>query len=157
MKRDVFWKLCNLLQKKLSPEYDNPLLTNHIPNGRIDHSIHISSALRYLAGGQAMDIALVHGVSHSKVFDSLWLVVDTINQEPELSITFPESHAEQLQLADEFRRKISAGFSNCMGAIDGMLVWIHKPSKQDVKVMKCGEAKFFCGRKKIWFEYASRM
>jgi hypothetical protein len=47
--------------------------------------------LQYLAGGQAMDVALVHGVSHNEVFTSLWLVADAINQQPELSINFPES------------------------------------------------------------------
>jgi hypothetical protein len=55
---------------------------------------------------------------HGKVFESLWLVVDAINQQPELSITFPESHAEQLKLAEEFRLKSQAGFASCMGAID---------------------------------------
>jgi hypothetical protein len=104
-----------------------------------------------------MDIALVHGVSHSKVFDSLWLVVDAINKEPELAILFPESHATQLELAGEFKKKIQAGFSNCMGAIDGILIWIHKPSKQDTMIMKCGPAKFFCSRKKIWVEHAGSL
>jgi hypothetical protein len=72
-----------------------------------------------------MDIALVHGVSHSVVFECLWLVIDAINQHPELNITFPESHAEQLQLADDFRRKSQAGFTKCMRVVDGILIWIH--------------------------------
>jgi hypothetical protein len=138
MKRHVFYNLCALLRTQLEPDYDDPLLINHIPNGRIDHTIPIGIALRYLAGGQAMDIALFHGVSHSVVLESLWLVVDAINQQPELSINFPVSHAEQLQLANDFRSKSTAGFNSCMGAIDGMLVWIHKPSKQDVNLTKCG-------------------
>jgi DDE superfamily endonuclease len=29
-----------------------------------------------------------------------------------------------------------------------MLLWIHKLSKQDVKLTNCGEVKIFCGRKK---------
>jgi DDE superfamily endonuclease len=87
-------------------------------------------------------------VSHSVFFESLWLVIDAINQHPELNITFPESQAQQLELADEFRHKSQAGFTNCMGAIDGILIWIHTPSKQDVRITKCGEAKFFCGQKK---------
>jgi hypothetical protein len=44
--------------------------------------------------------------------------------------------------------KSTAGFTNCMGAIDGMLVWIYKPLKHDVKLTKSGKAKFFCERKK---------
>jgi hypothetical protein len=73
-----------------------------------------------------MDIALVHGVSHAELFESLWLVVDAINQHPELSINFPESHDEQLQLSNDVHSQ--AGFTRCMGAIDGLLVWINKPS-----------------------------
>jgi hypothetical protein len=100
---------------------------NRIPNGRIGHTVWISIASQYLAGGQAMDIALVHGVSNAEVFDSIWLVVDAINQHPELSINFPVSHDEQLQLANDFHSKNQAGFTRFMGAIDGLLVWIHKP------------------------------
>jgi hypothetical protein len=152
MKRHVFWNLCSLLREQVEPEYDDPLLIN-----RIHHTICISIALRYLAGGQAMDIALVHGVSHSTVFESLWLVVDAINQQSELTINFPEYHDEQLQLANDFRNNSTAGFYSCLGAIDGMLVWIHQPSKEDVQLTKCGKAKFFCGRKKIWFKHAGHM
>jgi hypothetical protein len=90
-----------------------------------------------------MDIALVHGVSHSEVFDSLWKVVDAINQHPELAIKFPTSHHEQFELANQFRRKSTASFQHCMGPIDGLLISIHKPTKEDVKLTKCGEIKFF--------------
>jgi hypothetical protein len=81
-----------------------------------------------------MDITLVHGVPHSKVFNSLWQVIDAINIEPKLATQFPEDHQQLLQLANSFCRKSQAGFSNCMGAIDGILIWIHKPTKQDVKL-----------------------
>jgi hypothetical protein len=157
MKRQIFWNLCSLLRLQLEPEYDDPLSINRIPNGRIDHTVCISIALRYLAGGQAMDIALEHGVSHSTVFESLWLVVDVINQQPELSINFPECHVEQLQLANDFRNKSMAGLNSCIGAVDGMLIWIHQPSKQHVQLTKCGKGKFFCGQKFFLFKYAGRM
>jgi DDE superfamily endonuclease len=148
MTPSVFKKLSKILQPHLEIEYDNALLCHRIPNGPISHSIRLSITLRYLAGGQPMDIALVHGVSHSEVFDSIWKVIDAINVEPNLAIHFPEDHEEQLQLADDFKKKSQAGFSNCMGAIDGILIWIHKPTKADVKLTNCGAAKFFCGRKK---------
>jgi hypothetical protein len=44
-----------------------------------------------------------------------------------------------------------------MDAIDGMLVWFDKQMKHDVKLMKCGDAKFFCGHKNIRIKYASCM
>jgi hypothetical protein len=98
----MFDMLCDFLKPHLELLYDDPLLVNCIPNGCIDHTVRVSIALRYLARGQAMDIALVHGVSHVEVFDSIWLVVDAINQHPELSINFSVSHDEQLQLANGF-------------------------------------------------------
>jgi hypothetical protein len=98
MKKFVFWKLCDLLCEKLEPQYDDPFSLFRIPNGPITHTVRVSITLRYLAGGQPLDIALVHGVSHSEVFESLWKVVDAINQHPELAITFPTSHQQKVAL-----------------------------------------------------------
>jgi hypothetical protein len=38
-------------------------------------------------------------------------------------------------------------FSNCAGAIDGLLIWILKPLEEDAAEAGCGRRKFFCGRK----------
>ena len=54
----------------------------------------------------------------------------------------------QQQLADGFRGRSAAGFSSCVGAIDGMLVWIERPSTKDCLEAHCGSTKFLCGRKK---------
>jgi hypothetical protein len=138
MKTYVFWRLCDLLRPQLDKQYDDPFSMTRIPNGPICHCIRISITLRYLAGGQTMDIALVHGVSHSEVFESLWMVIDAINKEPSLIISFPDTHTEQTKIADGFKKKSQPGFSNCCGAIEGVLVWIHKPSKKDVSLTRCG-------------------
>jgi hypothetical protein len=34
-------------------------------------------------------------------------------------------------------------FSNCAGAIDGILIWILKPSEEDAANAGCGRKKFF--------------
>jgi hypothetical protein len=137
MKIPVFWKLCELLQSKLEHHYKDPcdanLKNKHIPNGPISHSIRVSIALSYLAGGAPLDIALVHGVSHCEVFKCVWEVIDAINNEPQLGINFPESHFDQLFIAKQFQAKSRADFTNCVGAIDGMLVWIQKPTWLQVK------------------------
>ena len=65
------------------------------PNGVIHSSARLSIALRYFAGGDHLDITLVHGVSHSEVLKSVWIVVDAVHQTPELDINFPIDHAEQ--------------------------------------------------------------
>ncbi|EJK67522.1 hypothetical protein THAOC_11427, partial [Thalassiosira oceanica] len=66
----------------------------------------------------------------------------------ELDIKFPETEAEQRAVAEGFRRKSEIGIDCCCGAVDGMLVWIHKPSTRDERVIGIGPKKFFCGRKK---------
>lgn len=38
-------------------------------------------------------------------------------------------------------------FGCCGGCIDGIVVWTHKPSKEDCEEIGVSEAKFFCGRK----------
>jgi DDE superfamily endonuclease len=108
--------------------------------------LRIRIALRYLAGGSPLDIALVHGVSHCEVIKCVWMVIDAINNELKLDIKFPTDHNEQLVLANQFQQKSDAGFAHCIGAIDGMLVWIHKPSKVECAKTSTGKAKYFCGR-----------
>jgi hypothetical protein len=81
MKAYVFDMHCDLLKPHLEPHNDDPLLINRIPNGHINHTLQISIALQYLARGQAMDIALVHGVSHATgyLIVSGWLLMPSIN------------------------------------------------------------------------------
>ena len=116
-------------------------------NGLIHSTVRLSCALRYFAGGSAYDIALVHGVSHSEVFNSVWKVVDAVLACEALSFEFPKDHGDQKQLAHEFKMKSEASFDNCCGAIDGMLVWMEKPSLRECELAKVGQLKFFCGRK----------
>ena len=78
----------------------------------------------------------------------MWEVVDAINQTKELDITFPSTYKEQEAVANEFKTRSSAGFNNCAGCVDGILIWIHKPSKPAFQEMGIGGKKFFCGRKK---------
>jgi hypothetical protein len=66
-----------------------------------------------------------------------------------LEIKFPEDHAEQHRIARGFKAcSPQAKFSNCVGAIDGILIWIEKPRQTDCDLTACGPKKFFCGRKK---------
>jgi hypothetical protein len=41
-----------------------------------------------------------------------------------------------------------AGFKCCAGAIDGVLIWLHKLSQKDCIDNGCDKGKFYCGRKK---------
>jgi hypothetical protein len=48
----------------------------------------------------------------------------------------------------EFKKKSEIGIACCIKAIDGILIWIHKPTEANCKDMGVGPVKFFCGRKK---------
>ncbi|GFH55587.1 hypothetical protein CTEN210_17841 [Chaetoceros tenuissimus] len=117
------------------------------PNGRIPLDSRLGIGVRYFAGGDPYDISISYGVSHSSVFDTVDAVVDAINSHDRFKIMFPTDHDEQRRIAAEFKTKSRVGFSNCCGAIDGMLVWIHKPSKKECEEAKVDERKWFCSRK----------
>jgi hypothetical protein len=108
----------------------------------------LSAALRYFAGGRPDDIVLVHGISNSEVFNSVWKVVDAVNSCKELTIRFPKNHKEQRDIARGFEEKSDAGFTMCAGCLDGMLEWMEKPTAAVCEEAKCGPMKFMCGRKK---------
>jgi hypothetical protein len=120
----------------------------HAPNGDIPRSVRLAIALRYFAGGNPLDLCSTYSVTRVVVYQSIWFVVEAINATQQLGITFPTSHEEQQQIAEGFKTKSTIGFDNCAGCIDGILVWIHKPSTQELDKLGIGGKKFFCGRKK---------
>ena len=158
MSERSFWKLHELLRCQIALELEQKVDSAHrkrrespcktAPNGLISTSVRLAAALRYFAGGSSLDLALVFGISHKDVMKSVWSVVDAINKTADLAIVYPECHNIQTEIANGFKSKSTAGFGNCAGAIDGMLVWIQRPSSTDVKKMSVGPRKFYCGRKK---------
>jgi len=149
MTRSSFWNLYNILK----PNMESPRTRRKFKqktgakNGKISGPTRLSCALRFFAGGRPEDISIVHGVSHSAVYDSVWRVVDAVNKTRSLNVSFPTSHAEQRKICEGFRNKSQAGFANCVGAIDCMLLWLEKPSEKSCLEARCGSKKFFCGRK----------
>lgn len=139
-----FWLLCDHLSKSIP---DNPeRVRGTTPNGDITIPTRIAMALRWAAGGSKYDIGATHGVHPDEVYRSLWLVVDAIHKTKELDITFPSCHIKQQSIADAFRKKSKCGFWNCVGPIDGMLVWTSQPS-ESTDDMGIGPSKFYNGRK----------
>jgi hypothetical protein len=43
-----------------------------------------------------------------------------------------------------FMSKSKPGFHCCAGAIDGMLLWLERPSEEECDIAQCGSSKFFC-------------
>jgi hypothetical protein len=102
-----------------------------IPNGVISTSVRLALALRYFAGGSPYDLMAKYGVSHTSVLESVWIVVEAIKNVRDFDIEYPSSHDEQRRIAKEFKQKSQAEFDNCAGAIDGILIWTHKPSEKE--------------------------
>jgi len=82
--------------------------------------------LRYLAGGQVLDLMLIYKISKRACYAALWTTVDAINQHPELAISFPIDDPELLkEMEMEFakaheRRYGSLSWRGNVGAIDGI-------------------------------------
>jgi DDE superfamily endonuclease len=147
MEPSSFWKLCRLLRPFLV-KATKKKCRNGAKNGLITTPTRISVAIRYFAGGSPYDISVVHGISHTDVFRCVWSVVDAVNACPDLSFQFPSDWEEQQKIADGFKTVSRGMFSCCTGAIDGILVWIERPSDKHCDLSGCGAKKFFCGRKK---------
>ena len=116
-------------------------------NGPVSTSVRLACALRYFAGGSPYDIMAKYGISHASLYESIWAVVEAVNSCDEFSIEYPASETAQLKIAHEFDNVSEVKFNNCAGAIDSILIWILKPSKEDANDAGCGRRNFFCGRK----------
>ena len=151
MKEQSFW----ILLDKISPYLTNKSAPrpgskkrhrNGARNGIIEAATKLSMALRYFAGGCPPDIAVMHGVSPRRVLPCVWEVVDAVNFCESMKIEFPKDHSEQKKIARGFQKRSKADFDICVGCIDGMLIWIHKPSDEDCYPI--GAKKFYSGHKK---------
>ena len=112
----------------------------------IDTKLRLSIAIRYFAGASVYDLLLIHGVSFKSVFVSIWGVVDCVNKCEQLAFHFPTLD-EQVEIAEGFKEKSGAKFDNVIGAIDGILIWILKPTKNECKETKIADGLFKCWRK----------
>ena len=120
---------------------------NGARNGLLPSTTRLGAAIRYFSGGSPYDLAVMFGISVKEVYSSIWKVMDAVNACPHLAIKFPSDHVQQQRIAKRFQDRSKANFSCCVGAIDGMLLWIEKPPVKDCKGNKCGPVRFYCGRK----------
>jgi DDE superfamily endonuclease len=86
-------------------------------------------------------------ISYTMVMASVWQVVAAVNSLPEFFIEYPEDEATQQAIAALFCDASVVNFDNCAGAIDGILIWMTKPSDLDAEKAGLGTKKLYCGRK----------
>jgi hypothetical protein len=137
----------NKLAAKLKPYMHTRDFAKASANGPIFHTVRLACAIRYFAGGASYDICAAFGISNSEVMESVWEVVDALNECPEFAIQYPSCHQKQYEIAAGFRAKSAADFDCCAGAVDGILIWTNRPSALCCNETGCDPAKFFCGRK----------
>ena len=90
---------------------------------------------------------MLHGVGKTDFYQSVWCVVHAVNTCPQLQLMFPKSQQDCEDLATEFIGHSHTGFNNYVGCIDGMLLCMEKPSKQQCVEAGVDSGKFYCGRK----------
>ena len=149
------WKLHNNLIDNIDKKEHNvsrrsrkKLKHNFIPNGLIFSLARLSSSLRVFARG-ALDIALVHSVSPTKLHCSTLRVVDAIRLDKSMNIKFPASCEKQRSTANDFKIISTAEFDNCAGYTDRLLIWIFKPNERDTMVSEVGIKKNTVGDSKV--------
>jgi hypothetical protein len=107
--------------------------------GRIEERVKLAVALRYLAGGSYLDIALCHGVAPNSVSKVVRQVVDALlleygcDESVGLSVDKFGDTKWLKQTEATFAAKNAGLVRGCVGAIDGMAVKIVKPSKSEVE------------------------
>ena len=99
------------------------------------------------AGGSYLDITISHGIGKTDVYRSVWVVVHVTNSCKQLEFHFPMTQEQCKQVAQGFASRSNAGFNNCIGCIDGMLLWTEKPNASECQKVGVDSGKFFCGRK----------
>jgi hypothetical protein len=150
MDKKSFWILLDIIAPGLSST-GMKRKRESVLNWPITKLARLSMALRYFAGGDPLDILHNHKKvgSAGEVLRSVWDIgVDAIHSSKELLIKFPDNPEDQLRVVAGFLAKSAAKFDTYVGAVDGILIRIHKPSKSDMKRQGFGEVKCFCGRKK---------
>ena len=105
----------------------------HIHNGEIRSEIHLAAALRYFAGGSYLDITISHQRGKTDVYHSIWAVVHATNRCLCLQFPFPATAAECQEIAVDFTFRSKAHFDNCVGCIDGMLLWTENLFQKNVR------------------------
>lgn len=115
----------NLLLHSIEEELEkNSLQANRSSSGPVEPAVRLSMALRYLAGGSVHDIYRLHKVAKETMYDSVWMVVDAINNHPDYQIAFPFDDEEKMAHMEAGFRSKSAGqlHTGCVGAIDGIFI-----------------------------------
>lgn len=92
----------------------------------------VALALRWLAGGSYLDVADIHGVHKSTLFQCLWEVVEAINGSDIGAFRWSTTEKECAASAAAWRQLSDFDvFTDTVGAIDGLFVALRQPTARD--------------------------
>jgi hypothetical protein len=104
----------------------------HSTGGFVSGEVKLALTLRLLAGGSYMDLSLLFDVGFSTAYEILhhvvkeWILDDCLVKIN--GIEFCEDEVRMGKVAREFANKSNFIINGCIGAIDGWIVKIKKPS-----------------------------
>jgi hypothetical protein len=145
---NTFKRLANILRPYIIAASGKKGITKFIPNEPILPDVRLVRAIHWFAGGSLYDIMITNSIGHTDTINSCWKMVDALNKHFRFAIKYPDDHGLQHSIADGFHKVSGANFQCCAGAIDGILIWIHRPSDKDCEAVGCSPGKFMGGRKK---------
>ncbi len=138
MSDESFLRLLSLVREKL--KVDCRMASRR--GGAILPELCLYACLRYLAGGSYSDIKFFTGISVASLYRVVWKCIDAINACDNLAVKFPTTLDEVKEAARGFETISTQGcIWNCVSVIDGYLLQIQTPSKNEVKNVK----SFFSG------------
>ena len=65
----------------------------------------------------------------------MWVIMDAINNCLRFEISYPTSLEEHRNIAVGFEAASIPDINNCVGAIDGILIWMLKPSHKETRMV----------------------
>ena len=130
-----FMRVATILRPYSTAASDKSGTPRFSPNGPISPDVRLAGAIFWFAGRLFYDIMTTYGIGHSDTVNSCWYVVDAVNEHPDFAIKYPDNHAVQHSIAAGLQKVSGANFQCCAGAIDGILIWTHRPSKKIVTML----------------------
>ncbi|CAM9563148.1 unnamed protein product, partial [Hapterophycus canaliculatus] len=135
----------NDLYVMLRPRLEKNEIKGGGRNGTVRGEWSLAGALRWLAGGTIEEVMMGPNVAKSTAYSMVHDGIEAIVRCERLRIKFPTTEAELQKTADGFRaRSTEDVIKRCVGAADGLIVRILKPSKSE---HACPE-RFYSGHKK---------
>lgn len=104
----------------------------HTTGGFVSGEVKLALTLRLLAGGSYMDLALLFDVGFSTAYEIMHKVIKEWILDDRLvkinGVDYCEDEEHMAKVAGEFAKRSNYVINGCIGAIDGWIVKIRKPS-----------------------------